>query len=337
MGTYVLVYSPIAFFDGCDIMVKKEFFENQVKTMKPILLYPAFKDYLWGGTRLQSVYPDCAMSPLAEAWVLSCHADGPSIIADTTPAVSLSSLLQQQPELVGSRGQQFPFFPILIKLIDAKKPLSVQVHPDDVYAMQHENGFGKTEMWYVLDCEPGAVLYYGFQHEISKEEFTRRIEDNTLTDVLQAVEVHKGDVFFIPAGTIHAIGAGMLIAEIQQNSNTTYRVYDYGRLGADGKPRALHIEKALDVTALKPAASLPTSSPDILASCPYFTVERLRTAVRRTIQADAFHALLVVEGEAILSYDEGEMQLTQYDCVFLPAGMGEYSVTGTFEILDITI
>ena len=129
----------------------------------------------------------------------------------------------------------------------------------------------------------------------------------------------------------------MLIAEIQQNSNTTYRVYDYGRLGADGKPRALHIEKALDVTALKPVASLPTSSPDILASCPYFTVERLRTAVRRTIQADAFHALLVVEGEAILSYDEGEMQLTQYDCVFLPAGMGEYSVTGTFEILDITI
>ena len=143
-------------------------------------------------------------------------------------------------------------FPVLIKLIDAARPLSVQVHPDDAYAQRVEGEPGKTEMWYVVDAQPGAQLYYGFQRELTREEAARRIADGTLTDVLNAVPVKAGDVFFIDAGTVHAIGAGILIAEIQQNSNTTYRVFDYGRLGADGKPRALHVEKALDVARLCP-------------------------------------------------------------------------------------
>ena len=149
---------------------------------QPIKLYPAFQDYLWGGTSLKTTYPDCDMTPIAEAWVLSCHKDGNSTQVGT--GKSLADLINQHPQWVGERGSRFPFFPILIKLIDAQKALSVQVHPDDTYAMEKEKGFGKTEMWYVLDCKPGATLYYGFKEEISKQEFKNRIENNTLTDVL---------------------------------------------------------------------------------------------------------------------------------------------------------
>lgn len=309
---------------------------KKVNCMKqPVKLYPAFQDYLWGGTNLKPIYPQCHKDPIAEAWVLSCHKDGDSTLmgSDTT----LAQFITENPDFVGTKGTQFPFFPILIKLIDAEKSLSVQVHPEDAYALKHENGFGKTEMWYVLDCKPGATLYYGFEHEISKEEFARRIADNTLTQVLKAVPVHKGDVFFIPAGTIHAIGEGMLIAEIQQNSNTTYRVYDYGRLGADGKPRALHIEKALDVTALAPAPVYQNDDPDVLADCNYFWVKRLRNTFVGTVTKESFKALLVVEGSATLTYGDHSMDLNLYDCVFMPADMGAFSLEGQFEILEIGV
>ncbi len=302
---------------------------------QPLKLYPAFQDYLWGGTSLKPVYPACDKNPIAEAWVLSCHKDGDSALLGTD--TTLAQWVAEHPQSVGEKGKQFPFFPILIKLIDAEKSLSVQVHPDDQYAMKNENSFGKTEMWYVLDCKPGATLYYGFDHEITKEEFARRIADNTLTDVLKAVPVHKGDVFFIPAGTIHAIGEGMLIAEIQQNSNTTYRVYDYGRVGADGKPRALHIDKALDVTELKPAPAYENDDPNMLADCEYFWVKRLQQPCTATVTDQSFQSLLVVDGSATLSYEGGTMELGLYDCIFLPADMGEYTLEGEFEILQIGV
>ena len=161
-------------------------------------------------------------------------------------------IAEQGKGILGTDCEKFEDFPILTKLIDAKDNLSIQVHPSNEYALEHEHQYGKTEMWYILDCEPGAFLYYGFDHAITKEEFERRIQDNTLTEVLNAAPVHKGDVFFNPSGTLHAICRGIVIAEIQQNSNVTYRVYDYGRVGADGKPRALHIRQALDVTQLTP-------------------------------------------------------------------------------------
>lgn len=302
---------------------------------KPMKLYPAFQDYLWGGTNLKATYPNCDKNPIAEAWVLSCHDAGNSV--EVTSGKPLAELVAQNPHWVGERGKNFPFFPILIKLIDAKQSLSVQVHPDDAYAMEQEKGFGKTEMWYVLDCLPGAKLYYGFQNEISKEEFKTRIENNTLTEVLQAVEVHKGDVFFIPAGTIHAIGEGMLIAEIQQNSNTTYRVYDYGRVGADGKPRDLHVAKALDVTQLKPAPKIETAHPDILADCKYFKVVRHKEGYTAKADSYTFRSLLVVNGNGTLTYEGGSMDLNLYDCLFLPADMGEYTVSGDLEVLDICV
>ena len=162
---------------------------------------------------------------------------------------------------MGRNAAAFENFPVLIKLIDAKEALSIQVHPSDAYALQVEHEYGKTEMWVVIDCDPGATLYFGVNRPVSREEFQRRVQEGTVTQVLDQVEVRPGDVFFIQAGTIHAIGAGILICEIQQNSNCTYRVYDYGRLGADGKPRELHIQKALDVCRLTPEEGVRSTGP----------------------------------------------------------------------------
>ena len=193
----------------------------------------------------------------------------------------------------------------------------------------------------MVDCEPGAGLLYGFKHEISKEEFRRRIEDNTLLEVTNRVEVHPGDVFFIEAGTLHAIGEGILIAEIQQNSNTTYRVYDYGRVGADGKPRQLHIEKAIDVTRLAPATrpcGRPQAKPEAfdggsvlpLASCDYFTVKEMEVTSHAALMADekSFHSLLLLDGSLTLSMGGEKLEMKKGASVFVPAGSGDYTLTG---------
>ena len=244
--------------------------------MKALQLTPACKDYLWGGQRLKTDFGvQSDLDPLAEAWVLSCHPDGPSLLPDGT---TLADYLVAHPEAAGSHCEAFADFPVLVKLIDAKRDLSIQVHPSDAYALEHEHQYGKTEMWVVLAAEPGAFLYYGFDHEITKEEFARRIRENTLTEVLHAAPVQKGDVFFIPSGTLHAICKGIVIAEVQQNSNVTYRVYDYGRVGADGKPRALHIEQALAVTDLRPAPALDFAPH--LGQCAYFTTDLRRAPLR---------------------------------------------------------
>ena len=206
--------------------------------MKIEKLSPAFKDYLWGGTKLRDVYgKKCDYEKVAESWELSTHPAGQSVIdGGEYDGLKFGEYLEKVgAKALGVNGAKFKEFPVLIKFIDAKQPLSVQVHPSDEYALRVEGEYGKTEMWYVVDCEPGASLYFGVNRALTKEEFKKRIEDNTLTDVLYKADVKKGDVFFIQSGTIHAIGAGILICEIQQNSNTTYRVYDYGRRGADGK------------------------------------------------------------------------------------------------------
>ena len=222
--------------------------------MRPFELIPPIKDYIWGGTKLREEFgKESGLERLAESWELSCHKDGVSVISGGEfDGMTLSEFVEEHPEALGKNCGRFEFFPVLIKLIDARDDLSVQVHPDDDYAMRVEGGYGKTEVWYVIDCEEGAELIYGFAEETDSDTFRRAIEEGTLLDIVNRVPVKKGDVFFIEAGTLHAIGKGILIAEIQQNSNTTYRVYDYGRLGADGKPRELHIDKALDVTRCTP-------------------------------------------------------------------------------------
>ena len=298
--------------------------------METIKLTPACKDYLWGGEKLRQDYGiQSQLHPLAEAWVLSCHPDGPSVVA-TGPLAgkTLPEYIQEKgPGCLGADCEKFTDFPILAKFIDAKGDLSIQVHPSNEYALAHEHQFGKTEMWYVLDCEPGATLYYGFQHQISREEFQQRIQDNTLTEVLNAVPVEKGDLFFIPAGTLHAIRKGIVVAEIQQNSNMTYRIYDSGRVGADGKPRQLHIQQALEVTQRTP----PQPDPDFhghLAQCPYFTVDVMDGRFTLDCGPESFVSVLVLEGTGALWEGDESMSLRKGESLFIPAGAGQCRLEG---------
>ena len=295
--------------------------------MRAFKLLPACKDYLWGGDRLRTdfhVHSD--LHPLAEAWVLSAHPDGPSALPDGT---TLPDYLAANPGAAGTHCASFEEFPVLVKLIDAKKDLSIQVHPSDDYALAHEGQYGKTEMWVVLDAEPDAFLYYGFRHTITPDEFAERIRNNTLPEVLNAVPVHKGDVFFIPSGTLHAIRKGIVVAEIQQNSNVTYRIYDYGRLGADGKPRQLHIPQALDVTLREPPKAQDFHGH--LAQCDYFTVDAVEGGFEDVCDETSFTSLLVLEGKGILTETAtGEsLPIHKGQSLFLPAGTGAYAVTGT--------
>lgn len=297
--------------------------------MAILKLTPSCKDYLWGGSRLRTEFGvQSDLDPLAEAWVLSCHPDGPSRLPDGT---TLADYVAAHPGCLGTDCAGFGQFPILTKLIDARDDLSIQVHPSNEYALRNEGQYGKTEMWYVLDCEPGAFLYYGFDHEISREEFERRIRDNTLTEVLNAVPVHKGDSFFIPAGTLHAIGKGILVAEVQQNSNVTYRIYDYDRAGPDGKRRALHIDKALDVTLRTPPVRQDFGGH--LATCEYFTVDVYRGAFSGTADERSFVSLLITEGAGELSCGGERVGVQKGGSFFLPAGSGPFTVTGNCETL----
>ena len=306
------------------------------------------KDYIWGGNRLREEYGKKLDSDkIAESWELSCHKDGQSIISDGKYAgKTLSEFIEEQGKAVlGTNCDRFEYFPVLIKLIDAKDNLSVQVHPSNDYAMRVEGEYGKTEMWYIVDCNEGAELLYGFKHEISKEEFAERIANNTLLEVTNNVPVHKGDVFFIEAGTLHAIGKGILIAEIQQNSNTTYRIYDYGRVGADGKPRPLHVEKAADVTELVPPKYPTTAQGEpvqveggtktLLRSCEYFNVNKLNISGEMTICAEvtSFESLLVLDGEVIVSSTDESITAKKGDSVFITAGTGKCVIKGSGEVI----
>jgi len=303
--------------------------------MYTLKLKPALKDYLWGGTRLKTEYKmESDLEKVAEAWVLSTHKDGEGIVLNgelagktLTEAVELFGK-----DCLGENGKKFSYFPILIKLIDAKDDLSVQVHPDDEYALRVEGEYGKTEMWYIVDCEEGASLYYGFKEEITKDEFRAKIADNTITDVLNKVPVKKGDVFFIPSGTIHAIGSGILIAEIQQNSNTTYRVSDYGRLGADGKPRPLHIDKAVEVTSLTPPPVQTNLPKGTLAECEYFKVRLFSTDDEKQIEVDSlsFTSLLCLDGEVNFN----GVTLVKGDCAFIPANSGKITFSGSATLIE---
>lgn len=296
----------------------------------PVLkLNPSCKDYLWGGEKLRTDFGiQSDLTPLAEAWVLSCHPSGPSFLES---GETLQQYIDTHPGCIGTNCAKFKQFPVLVKLIDAKENLSIQVHPSDEYALAHEGEYGKTEMWYVLDCEPGAYLYYGFSREISREEVVSRIQNNTLTEVLNAVPVHKGDSFFIPSGTLHAICKGIVIAEVQQNSNITYRVYDYGRVGADGKQRELHVEKALDVVSRKPPIKYDFDGH--LAQCEYFTVDIVSGFFTGTVDESSFFSLLIVDGEGTLSCNGKTAAIRKGDNFFLPAGSGRFKLEGQVQTL----
>ena len=328
-------------------------------------IHPACKQYLWGGEKLIREYGiSSPKTPLAEAWVLSAHPDGDSRISFSdmvrfsegtasseggffsegvsySDGESFADYLKSHPDAVGSLGKAFPFFPTLIKLIDAKKALSIQVHPDDSFALSREGQYGKTEMWIVLEREEGAFLYFGFQKDYTEEEIRRAIEEENFPSLLCKVMVEPGDVFFIPVGTVHAIGAGILLAEVQQNSNLTYRVYDYGRKDAQGNTRELHVEKALEVMDRKQLSSYRQEAfkkqgtkaagknvyLERIGSCEYFTVDRLfledNAFYSGKLTKESFLSLLVLEGEGVLTeeakrcedmHQDGSTEYKQEEC-----------------------
>ena len=302
-----------------------------------IKLTAPIKDYLWGGRRLITDYGKITdKEKAAESWELSTHPDGESTVKDGKFAgMTLSEYIKNNggAECIGSRAAGFDFFPILIKLIDAKDNLSIQVHPDDEYALRVEGEYGKTEMWYIVDCEPDSYLYYGVNREVTKDEFRERIENNTLLEILNKVPVKKGDVFFMPSGTIHAICSGILICEVQQNSNTTYRVYDYDRRGADGKPRELHIEKAIDVSQLTPSVIEDTKDSNVLAKCEYFTVKKVSCNGNADFIIDdsCFRSITVTEGGGTLTLNGITTSVTKGETLFIPAQNATVSLSGNFE------
>jgi glucokinase-like ROK family protein len=313
--------------------------------MTLLKLKPACKDYLWGGERLRDEYGiQYDGSPLAEAWMLSCHPDGPSTIVNGPYAgKTLQEYIDAEgQEVLGTHCRRFRDFPILTKFIDARDNLSIQVHPGNSFALQNEGQYGKTEMWYVLDAQPGSFLYYGFKKEISKEEFAERIKNNTLLEVLNKVEVHKGDTIFIASGTLHAIGKGILIAEIQQNSNVTYRVYDYGRVGKDGKKRDLHIEKALAVTNRMPVVRSGQNYPHI-ADCDYFTVDKLdldgvlTSRMQGSVSDASFLSILILDGKGTIRSGSETLSYKKGDSLFISAGSGSWEIQGTCDALLTTI
>ena len=303
---------------------------------KVLKLKPTFKDYIWGGDRLRTQFgKQSDLSRIAESWELSCHKDGLSTISGGEyDGRSLAEYLSEYPEALGTKIPDGEM-PVLIKLIDAKDNLSIQVHPDDSYAQRVEGQQGKTEMWYIVDCGKEAFLYYGVSNEVTSEEFKEHIKNNTILDILNKVPVKPGDVFFIPSGTIHAICSDILICEVQQNSNVTYRVYDYDRKGADGKTRELHIDKAAEVADLYPSVPQGNLEGNILAKCDYFTVEKIKCFDKLIIQLadDSFRSLIILSGEGTIELDGCITRFSKGDSVFVPAQNAEAVLRGSFEAI----
>ncbi|MDO4339405.1 MAG: class I mannose-6-phosphate isomerase [Eubacteriales bacterium] len=328
---------------------------NEAALNNPFLLKPAGKDYLWGGSRLNDDFSkNIDMSPLAETWECSTHPDGPSMAASGEfEGQLLSDILRAHPEYLGTHPKTKGELPILIKLIDAKRDLSVQVHPSDEYARKHEHGqLGKTEMWYVLDAAKGAKLVYGFHHDTDKESIRKSINNGTIEKYLQKVPIRKDDLFYIEAGTVHAIGAGALIAEIQESSNLTYRMYDYGRVDKNGKKRELHVEKALEVANLK--ASIEPRQPlrvlkyrqgcasELLCRCKYFEVYRMlvntehcRKLVGYQADSTSFRVLLCTDGCGAAHFDNHIFSFFKGDCIFVPANSVKLRIHGMAQFLDV--
>lgn len=311
----------------------------------PFKLVPCYKNYLWGGDKLKQLYgKDSGFPTTAESWELASRPDGMSRIENGAYAGSpLGAVLERHPELSGqmSGGK----FPILVKLIDATKDLSIQVHPSDVTARPELCEEGKTEMWYVISAEPQAFLYFGLNRTVTREELIASAKNGTICELLNRIPVKRGDVFSIQPGTIHAIGRGLVIAEVQQNSNTTFRIYDYLRRDQDGNFRPLNLSRAAEVSNLSPIAPneyrantqfcFPGFRLVQLVSCSYFEVYKAEVAseIRLLCIERCFTHLLVLEGRGSLCVEKSAWPLSAGDSWFLPAGLGEYTISGGCVVL----
>lgn len=310
-----------------------------------VLLKPVFKDYIWGGRKLIEDYKlQCDYEHAAEAWVMSAHPDGQSIVANGRHSGMFFGKYIETVgrDILGWKCAPLKDFPLLVKLIDAKENLSVQVHPDDDYAMTNEGEYGKNEMWYVISSEEGAGLYVGFRRDVTAEEVIDAVGDGSIMELMNFFPTNPGDVFFIPAGTVHAIGAGNLICEIQQSSNSTYRLYDYDRIDRFGNRRELHLDKALDVmnlgkyirqnTLQNIAQNISGTAPDsdasreVLCRCKYFEVTGAGIPSQLQRDSSCFYAVVCLAGQAELVICDANQLISAGEVVFIPAGEGTVNI-----------
>lgn len=312
----------------------------------PLRLQYHAKTALWGGDTLKNGWnKPCNFDKLAETWELTVRPEVSNVILEGAFAgTDLGAFVVEHPTAVCPSGVG-EFFPLLIKLIDARDRLSVQVHPDDTYARDVEHDQGKTEMWYIVDAAPDAEIIYGLREGADNASFRRAFAENAIFDAIKRVRVKAGETYFIPSGLVHAIGDGCLIGEIQQNSDLTYRVYDYDRRGADGKLRELHIDKAMDVirpfsedeiAAIRFSRAPRYDVGETLAACPYFEVHRLALAgtdVTLYVTSESFRHLLCIGGEGTILHDGIAYAVSRGDSFFLPAGMGECTLSGNASFL----
>ncbi|MBN1641266.1 MAG: class I mannose-6-phosphate isomerase [Anaerolineae bacterium] len=315
----------------------------------PLTFTPVFRDYIWGGRNLETRFGrELPPGIVAESWEISGHPSSPTTV-DRGPLAGMTLPEVQArlgDRLVGVRSRwatERAKFPLLVKLLDANRRLSVQVHPSDAYALAHEGDLGKTEMWYVLYAEPGTELICGLAREMTRDTFRAALAEGTLGECLHRVQIAAGDAICVPTGTVHALLEGAVVAEIQQNSDTTYRVYDWDRLGADGKPRPLHIDKALDVidyAMVRPGAVAPRVVQDggglrraEISRCPYFVVEQVHldagAVYRGQCDGTTFEIWGCVKGAATLHSADAPVALPAVRFVLLPAALGAFSLHAT--------
>jgi mannose-6-phosphate isomerase len=325
------------------LILKKK---KAMKNLYPLSLSGVTKSPIWGGTRLPREWnkPAPDGGTVGESWELTVRQKEMSTVQNGALAgITVGELLRECPtELMGKTTISNGEFPLLIKFIDAADRLSVQVHPDDTYAARVEKDRGKTEMWYIVDADEDAEIICGLTEGFDNAAFVSALQKGELMSALGVQKVKAGETYFIPSGMVHAICKGILIAEIQQNSNITYRVYDYNRVGADGKLRELHVEDALAVIGkIEDPAAVCAESDDakgIIAKCGYFTVYHFENkAFSMTAEDDSFVHLLCLGGEAEIAYEGGKMTVSKGESVFVPAGFGAFSVTEGADIVISTL
>lgn len=313
----------------------------------PLKFTPRYKERVWGGDKLKGFGTIPKEKKIGESWLLSAVQGDLSVVCEgKLKGNDIEELVEvYMGDLVGDRvyNKYGIEFPLLIKLLDARENLSVQVHPCDAAARERHNSYGKTEMWYVLEAEPGAVLYAGFNRKVTKEEYLRAVMEGTLPELLNVVEVEAGDALFIPSGTVHSIGKGVVLVEIQQTSDITYRIYDWGRTGGDGKPRELHTDLAIDAIDfgaidLKPVKTAPRSDEAVeVVGSEYFTTNliKLDNRVERRFPAlDSFIIYISVEGSCKLEYSKGSVGINRGEAVLVPAQEESLVLTGRGALLE---
>jgi len=315
----------------------------------PLQFEPILKDRIWGGKKLNTLLNKPITSEITgESWELSTVQGDVSVVANgELKGKSLAELINESPnQILGTKvyerfGNQFP---LLFKYLDAREDLSIQVHPNDTLAKERHNSFGKTEMWYVMQADQDARIIVGFKEDSSKEEYLENLNNKTLVSILDDVKAKAGDVFFLETGTVHAIGAGLVVAEIQQTSDITYRLYDFDRVDAQGNKRELHVDLALDainynkVDTHKKYESAPNQS-NVIVDCPYFTTNfiPLDGKIEASKNGETFTVYMCIEGSFELRYENVTYQYKKGDTVLIPADIRSYVLNGSASILEVFI